>query len=272
MTITKRISVITLATLAVVVFAVAAPRAEALAAPTCVLNTIVQPANHGGTTLSWKATNAHTITLSGVGIVNAADALVVYPNVATTYTLTATGTGGTVTCAATAQPASSYSFDTYGVWNAAVDAYTCNMWVNPDLVVAGGTAILSWDAGSANAAFVDNGIGNVSTRDSRIIPNNGFSQTYTLTAQWGNGITKHCSATMYPVGAYTGVVAPAYTTGYGVYGAPTITAQYVALNQVPYTGTNDVLYVLGLLAVMLAVVTTIYAQRGTFSNALRVLK
>ena len=77
--------------------------------PLCVLNTIVQPFNNGGTTLSWKVTNAHTISINnGVGTVSDADSIVVFPVTTTNYTLTATGNGGTTTCTATVQPTTAH--------------------------------------------------------------------------------------------------------------------------------------------------------------------
>lgn len=242
--------------------------ADALSAPTCVLNAIVQPTNNGGTTLSWKARNAHTVSISGIGIVSDADARVVYPNTAKTYTLTATGYAGTTTCTATVQPVSAYSFGHLNGWNTYNQNETCSMWVNPDLVVAGGTGILSWDAGSAERVSIDRGIGNVVNRGSRTVANVGIPQTYTMTAQWGNGVVKSCNATVTPVGfAVTkgGHSIPTYSGA----GAPNVTATYVALNQVPYTGTSDVAYVLTLLAVALGAFTLAYAKRDAFIKALK---
>ncbi len=231
----------------------------AINAPRCVFNTIVQPSNNGGTTLSWKAYDAHTVTITNIGSVTDADAVVVYPSVPTTYTLNAYGYGGTTTCTVTAQPVSSYSFNNTNIWNAVRPAQTCSLWVNPDYVVPGGTGILSWNAGNAARVSIDQGIGNVGNTGSRVVPNTGFSRVFNLRAEWGNGVVKTCSATMNPVG----VVAPTYSPT-----VPTVTATYVALNQVPYTGTNDVAYILTLLAVVLGILTLLYAKRDTFRRAM----
>ena len=243
--------------------------ASAATAPQCVLNTIVQPFNNGGTTLSWKVYDAHTIYISGIGNVTDADSIVVYPTVPTTYTLTATGNGGVDTCTVVAQPTTSYSFGntTY------TSDQTCSMWVNPDYVVPGGTAILSWNAGTASYVTINNGIGNVGTTGSRVVPNVGVAQTFTLTASWPNGTTRNCSATVYPVGA-SGV--PTYTPGvYNNYNNPytyqapyTYAPTYVPINKVPYTGTNDVAYVLTLLAVALGAFALLYTKRRTIAALL----
>lgn len=243
-----------------VVAAVIPTTASAINAPKCVFNTIVQPFNNGGTTLSWKVYDAHTIHISGIGIVSDADSVVVYPNVATTYTLTATGNGGVDTCSVVAQPTSSYSFNTNNF--AGTLDQTCSMWVNPDFVVPGGTAVLSWNAGNASYVSINNGVGNVSSTGSRVVPSIGTPQTFTLTAQWANGTSRTCNATVYPVGSSV------YGTGYGtpVYTQPNI--NYVPISHVPYTGTSDVAYILTLLAVALGAFGLVYAQRNTFKKAL----
>lgn len=237
-------------------------------APTCTFNSIVQPTNNGGTTLSWKAVNAHTVSISGIGTVSDADARVVYPNAETTYTLTAVGYGGTTTCTTTAHPVSAYSFGTQNTWNVYNQGQTCSLWVNPDLVVAGGTGILSWDAGNAQWVSIDHGVGTVGTTGSRTVANIGLPQVFTMTAKWGNGVVKNCSATVTPVGFATtknGIAVPTYN---GV-GTPHVTATYVALNQVPYTGTSDVAYVFTLLAVALGALGFAYTKRDVLANAVR---
>lgn len=277
------------------IFAATLPEdAAAINAPRCVFNTIVQPFNGGGTTLSWKVFDAHTITISGIGTVSDADSVVVYPSTVTSYTLTATGNGGTDTCTVVAQPTSAYSFinNTVVFGNANVNNnQTCSMTVNPDLVVPGGTAVLSWNAGSATHVTIDNGIGNVGRTGTRVVPNVGVPQTFTLFAQWPNGTTRTCSATVQPTGA---IAAPTFTGGVNIPGAfipqapgvtlphvggvPQVTATYtppvnayVPINRVPYTGSEDVAYVLTLLAVALGAFTLLYTRRNTFTTAFQSL-
>ncbi len=252
---------------------------NAFSAPRCVLNAIVQPTNNGGTTLSWKVYNADTVTISGgIGDVSSADMVVVYPSTATDYTLTATGKGGVDTCTVTAQPTSSYSF---GGGTNVVNEEKCSIWVNPDLVVPSGTAIVSWNAGNASKVYLDNGIGNVSNNGSRTVQNTGVPKTYTLSAEWGNGAEKTCSAIVQPTG-------PTFTGGVNIPGAfvvqapgvtlpdttPQVTATYtpsttayVSLNQVPYTGPNDTVYILALLAVAIGTFAIIFSRRVKFVSA-----
>ena len=183
--------------------------ADALDAPRCVFNTIVQPFNNGGTTLSWKVYNAHTITLSGIGEVSDADSIVVYPSEVTEYTLTATGNGGVDTCTVTALPVSAYP--NIGLSNTSmVNNQKCEVKVAPDFVVPGGTAVLSWDVGGAKRVEIDHGIGSVSTSGSRVIPNIGVPQTFTVRAFDENDNARTCSATVRP-GAP--IVPPTFTGG-----------------------------------------------------------
>ncbi|MAJ97401.1 MAG: hypothetical protein CMI56_02180 [Parcubacteria group bacterium] len=252
----------------VTVIAPVTATATVLSEPACVLNTIVQPFNNGGTTLSWKVSDAYTVHISGIGIVPDADSVVVYPTKPTTYTLTATGNAGVDTCTVVAQPTTSYSFNNNNLFGGQLNQ-TCSVWVDPDLVVPGGTAILSWDAGNASYVSIDNGVGNVGSTGSRVVPNTGVAQTYTLNARWANGTTRNCSATVYPTGS--GSIGG---TPYGGYGAayPARTTQpnitYVSLNQVPYTGAGDVAYTITLLAVSIGVFSLVYTQRRTLASAL----
>lgn len=288
MTIIKYASVATIVSLMLGVFATVLPiTADAINAPQCVFNTIVQPFNNGGTTLSWKVYDAHTINISGIGNVSDADSIVVYPSTTTTYTLTATGAGGVDTCVATAYPAASYLTNgLFGNQNITTNQ-TCSMWVSPDFVVPGGTAVLSWNAGSASHATIDHGIGNVSNSGTRVVPNTGALQTYTLTARWGNGTVRTCAATVRPI---SGIPTPTFTGGVNIPGAfvvktpgvtlpttgtPYVTAHntypttaYVSLSQVPYTGSDDTMYILLLLTVALGAFTLLYATRGTITTAL----
>jgi len=287
-------------------FAAALPfTASALDAPTCVLNTIVQPFNNGGTTLSWKVNNANTITLSGIGSVSDADSIVVYPSSVTEYTLTATGNAGVDTCTATALPTSSYPNIGQPVYQQDAQ-YKCEVSVEPDFVVPGGTAVLTWNVGNANTVSINPGIGIVGRSGSRVVPNTGVPQTFTLTAEWGNGQTRTCSATVHPgnalpptfnaginipsvflpvsqytqtqfptypnapsfptVAPYNYNVAPAAPQVTATYTAPT--TAYVSLAQVPYTGPNDAAYVLTLLAVALGAFALLTAQRRRIASVL----
>lgn len=249
--------------------------ATAINAPRCVFNSIVQPFNNGGTTLSWKAYDAHTVSISGIGIVSDADSIVVYPDVTTTYTLTATGNGGTTTCTARAQPVSSYAFmDNRYVFGGVRTPVRerCDIRVSPDLVVPGGTGVLSWDAGTARTVRISPAVGNVASSGSVVVPYSPVPQTYTMTIEYGNGTMRTCSATLRPAhgfGTPTTFASPPFTGGVavpGVVGAPRVSAvytqptvQYVSLAHMPYTGPEDTAYVLGMLAVFVASVAGMFA-------------
>ncbi len=268
MTLAKNIAVATVCALVLALAGAVPFTAHAANAPQCILNTIVQPFNNGGTTLSWKVTDAHTIYISGIGNVTDADSIVVYPNTVTSYTLTATGNGGIDTCTVTVQPTSAYSF---GHTPTNTGSQTCSMWVDPDFVTPGGTAILSWNVGGTPALVsINNGVGNVGNNGSRTVPTIGVPQTFMLTAQWANGVVRNCSATVYPTSAMgttyygnTGTQTPYINTTY-----THATPGYVPISHVPYTGTSDVLYVLALLSVALGSFTVLYTQRNTMRSVL----
>lgn len=268
MTTVKNIASATLFALAFAVVGVAPITAQAANAPQCVFNTIVQPFNNGGTTLSWKVTGAHTIYISGIGNVTDADSIVVYPSTVTTYTLTATGNGGIDTCTVTAQPVSAYSF---GHTPVNPGSQTCSLWVDPDFVTPGGTAILSWNVGGTPALVsINNGVGNVGNNGSRVVPSIGVPQTFMLTAQWSNGTVRNCSATVYPTSSMgntyygsTGSQAPHINTTY-----TQVAPGYVPISHVPYTGTSEVLYVLALLMVALGSFVALYTQRNAMRSVL----
>ena len=286
------------------VFASTLPQyAGALNAPRCVLNTIVQPFNNGGTTLSWKVYDAHTITLSGVGTVQDADSIVVYPTSTQTYTLTATGNGGVDTCTATVQAVSTNQpfTNTYGTFGTHTSgSETCTVSVSPDYVVPGGSAVLTWNVGSAYRVTIDNGIGSVSNTGTKVVPYSPTPRTYTITAENTNGSQRACSATVRPAVGGT----PTFTQGVRIPGvfvvqtpgvtlpttpapvvhtqaprvytqAPTVTAtytrptvQYVALSQVPYTGPEDTGYIASLVSVLLGSMLLMLVWRREFAHVL----
>lgn len=273
--------------------------------PKCVFNTIVQPQHNGGTTLSWRVYDAQTVHLSGIGDVDDADALVVFPDEVTTYTITATGRGGTTTCSAVAHPVSSYpsliNAGPFGFANVPINTnQVCAMRVSPDFVVPGGTAVLSWTAPGASSVFLNNGIGNVGRTGSRIVPASATSMTYTLTAEYPGGAVRNCSATVHPATGSVGAQAPGafvlQTPGVTLPNqvaapvvqvpAPTVPqatipttaahavpnvivtptavpapVTHVSLNQVPYTGPEDALYVFAMLFASISIGAFLFRSR-----------
>ena len=133
---------------------------------------------------------------------------------------------------------------------------------------------------------IDGGIGNVGNSGTRVVPYSPIPRTYTLVAENSNGTIRTCAATVNPTGT---ILPPNFTTGVNIpgtfigqnpgvvapIGAPRIqatytqpTPQYVSIAQVPYTGPNDVAYVLTLLAVLFGALGIMYTKRGTIANAL----
>jgi len=72
------------------------PSPPAPATPTATLAANPDTIQQGqSTTLTWSTTNANSITIAGIGTVQASGSQTVTPDSSTTYTLTATGNGGT---------------------------------------------------------------------------------------------------------------------------------------------------------------------------------
>lgn len=93
-----------------------------------------------------------------------------------------------------------------------------------------GQATLTWYSTGATSAFINPYVGTVPTSGSRTVTAN---QMYTMTV-WGPG----GSATCQTQAQY--MTPPPYSPGSPVY-APTYSAPYVSLAQMPYTGFGDLL-------------------------------
>jgi hypothetical protein len=118
-------------------------------------------------TLVWDTTDADSVTIdNGVGSQPVSGSLVVHPTLTTTYTLTATGPGGTSTSQATVM-----------VTNRPVISFI----VNPTDIVSGSAATLYWSVSNSRGVLIDNGIGLVPESGSiAVFPTT--TTTYTLTA------------------------------------------------------------------------------------------
>ncbi len=150
-------------------------------APTCVLSISPSQVNYNGSaTLSWSTSNASQVSLSGFGNVSLNSSRTVN-NITqpTTYTLTASGNGKTVTCSKSVtvkqqQPAP-----------------TCSLNVSPSTINKGDDVDISWTSNNASYASLS-GFGSVSLDGSRTDTNVTNDTTYTLTVT-GNGKTVTCS-------------------------------------------------------------------------------
>jgi hypothetical protein len=132
--------------------------------------------------LNWSSTYADTLQIDqNVGVVNSTGAHSVSPAQTTTYTLTATGPGGSSTAQVTI-------LVTYPL--PAVD-----LQITPDTIILRDSAILSWTSANAIALEFDNGIGAVGQSGSRSV-SPATTTTYTILATGAGGATVTDSVTL----------------------------------------------------------------------------
>jgi YVTN family beta-propeller protein len=124
--------------------------------------------------LCWQTENVDLASIdNGIGAVATQGSIQINPASPTTYTITATGLGGTTTASATVE--------TDNTLQPEVSLYS-----SLQIVAEGGSIVLSWNVLHAESASIDNGIGSVSNKGSlRVTP--GQSITYTITAGNRNG-------------------------------------------------------------------------------------
>jgi phospholipase C len=156
------------------------PTATLVASPTSIMS--------GQTaTLTWTTTNATSASIdNGIGAVQpvSGGSITVQPSMTTTYTLTATGPGGTVTAQAIVTVT--------GVQ----PPPTATLTASPTSITNGQTATLTWATTNATSASIDNGIGAVNPPSGgSIIVQPSKTTTYTLTAT-GPGGTATAQATI----------------------------------------------------------------------------
>jgi acid phosphatase len=146
-------------------------------------------ASGASTVLSWKTSNANSVSISGVGTVPASGSLSVTPAVTTTYTATATGPGGktasttVVTVTGSNQnPPPTVSFN-----------------AQPSSIVAGASSVLSWTTSNATSVSIA-GVGSfVANGSATVTPST--TTTYTATAQGAGGTANaSTSVTVTPAG------------------------------------------------------------------------
>jgi len=154
------------------------PEKEADAAPAPTILFTVSPdvvSKGQSVTLTWQVSNAHSVEIEGIGEVDVSGSKKVKPTANTTYTLTATGEGGTRTSSAdveiAAGPVPSILFS-----------------ANPESIQAGHSVTLKWEVTNATEVNIDNGVGKVQTKGSKQVKPT-MNTTYTLTAT-GEGGTR----------------------------------------------------------------------------------
>ena len=149
-------------------------------APSCTLSANPSSINSGGSsTLSWTTANAISASIDqGVGSVSTSDgSRSVSPPATRTYTMTALGAGGTVTCqkTITVTPVLITPEPTPN------PAPSCALSANPSSIASGGSSILSWTSAHALSASISNNIGVVSPAAGSLSVSPAVSTTYVMT-------------------------------------------------------------------------------------------
>lgn len=118
-------------------------------------------------TLVWDTTNATSVTIdNGIGSQPVSGSVVVQPTLTTTYTLTASGPGGTVSSPVTVT-----------VTNRPIITFIAD----PTSIVAGSPAKLFWSVSNSRSISIDHGVGPVGPSGSiDVFPTT--TTTYTMTA------------------------------------------------------------------------------------------
>ena len=131
-------------------------------------------------TLVWNTTNATSVTIdNGVGSKPLSGSATVSPSATTTYTLTATGPGGTLTSQATVTVSNRPSI---------------TFVASPASIVLGSSTSLTWLVSNSTSVSIDNGIGSQPASGSMTVSPTQTT-TYTLTAT-GPGGTSTAQATV----------------------------------------------------------------------------
>ncbi len=119
------------------------------------------------TTLSWTTTGADTVSIDqGIGAVGVSGYQPVSPSVTTTYTITATNTGG---------------FDTDSVTINVNELPAVNFSASASSIIEGATSTLSWAATNAESVSINQGIGPVALSGTRDVSPSATT-TYAITA------------------------------------------------------------------------------------------
>ncbi|MDY6950912.1 MAG: RHS repeat-associated core domain-containing protein [Thermodesulfobacteriota bacterium] len=122
----------------------------------------------GSSTLSWSSTYTDACQIQpDIGPVDPSGSISVSPSGTTTYTITATGPGGT-------------AMDSIAV-TVTYPAPTVSISADPQTIMLGQSATLSWSSTYADSGTIDHGIGSVPVNGSTTV-SPGETTTYTITA------------------------------------------------------------------------------------------
>jgi len=124
------------------------------------------------TTLTWTSAFADNLNIEpGIGTVSASGSLTVSPAQTTTYTIMATGRGGTANASATLT---------------VLNPPTVTLGANPQTILAGASSSLTWASTNAESCAIEPGIGSVDLNGSlNVTP--AATTTYVITATGSSG-------------------------------------------------------------------------------------
>jgi hypothetical protein len=183
--------------------------------------------------LTWTSTNATTCTIdNGIGSVDESGSRSISPSGRTTYTITATGSGGTAT-------------DTVEI-NVIP---TVTLSVDDEMIPFGGKTTLEWNSGCASSCVIEPGLGAVGARGAReIAPTETTTYLITATNAFGQEATASVTIAVAPaiiLSAYPEIIqsGDSATLSWSVLNADTCSIQ-PAVNGIteldPVSGTIDV--------------------------------
>ncbi len=220
--------------------------------PSCSLT--VTPAivyNNGGATLNWTTANATYVTLdNGIGQVGTSGSYSLGQVTGTrTYTMTVSGNNGTRTCTVNVVSAQNVNTGTSSgtVLGASTGGPTCGIVVRPTTISGGQMATLAWYAQNASSVTI-NGIGSVANSGTYAIAPSQTT-TYNMTVRGYSGEVRTCDATI--LVSATGAYYPQVPTNNSGIVLGASTEDILPLREVPYTGAEDVIYPMFIVALAL---------------------
>ena len=152
------------------------------------------------TTLSWTTAHATSVSIDqGIGTVGASGSRSVSPSSTTTYTLSASGPGGSITRSVRVTVADG-------------ETVTGSLSADPTTIDPGQSTTLSWTTAHATSVSIDQGIGTVGASGSRSVSPSSTT-TYTLSASGpGGSITRSVRVTVADGETVTGSLSADPTT------------------------------------------------------------
>jgi len=130
---------------------------------------------------------------------------------------------------------------------------SCTIRSSKGSIEYGNPTTLTWNSYNAVSANITNVTGYTPLAGSRVVYPNGATN-YTMTVSGASGENAICTTSV-------GIYVPR------VYEQQPIVREYVTISNIPYTGANDLPYILALLAVALASIAGMVYYRGSIAAA-----